>query len=240
MVALSTSWLEQQEYESDSVQILSGLMFPCPEGKVPYSRQLCFSNGREWPDTAWVVQQVHAKRIQFFGEVLTQYAGLSMSDSAMYPYYAIAERLGLPVGIHTGSAGPDHGCPNFSEEMGNPSLLRPALKRFPMLKLWLMHGGSPYTNECIGLMKEFPHVYADISVLNNPQIIPPQQFTSIMKQFLEAGLEDRLLFGSDNADIRACINAVKALDILAAAQRDKIFHQNAVKLFGLSRNLAAR
>ncbi len=231
-IAVSTSWNNQQEYVTEKdLEILHGLMLPCPNGKVPYSLQQCFDDGKEWPDPDWVEKQVRSKKIDFIGEVLTQYHGISSSDSLMYPYYALAEKYGLPVGLHTGSAGPDHGCPNFKEEMGNPMLLKETLTRFPKLRAWLMHGGAPFVKECIGMMKTYPNLYADISVLNNPSIIPAKDFAGIMKAYIAAGLEDRLMFGSDNADIEACINAVRQLDFLSEEQKDKIFYRNAAVFF---------
>ncbi len=231
-IAVSTSWPQQQTYQStDQLSVLHGLFVPCPDGKVPYSRQQCFEDGKEWPDVNWVEQQIKEKKIDFIGEVLTQYHGISSSDSSMFPYYALAEKYDLPVGIHTGSAGPEHGCANFKEEMGNPLLLKETLAKFPKLRVWLMHGGGPFVKECIEMMKTYPGLYADISVLNNPTIIPPKDFAGIMKAFVDAGLEDRLLFGSDNANIKTCITAVEQLQFLSAKQKDKIFQLNAKQFF---------
>ena len=231
-IAVSTSWAQQQTYQSNKdLTVLQGLFVPCPNGKVPYSLQQCFEDGKEWPDVNWVEQQIKEKKIDFIGEVLSQYHGISSSDSLMYPYYALAEKYNLPVGLHTGSAGPDHGCPNFKEEMGNPLLLKEALAKFPKLRVWFMHGGGPFVKECIEMMKAYPGLYADISVLNNPNIIPAKDFATVMKEFVDAGLEDRLMFGSDNADIKKCIAAVEQLDFLSAKQKEKIFNQNAMKFF---------
>ncbi|HTG56161.1 MAG TPA: amidohydrolase family protein, partial [Niabella sp.] len=193
--------------------------------------QSCFEDGKEWPEPNWVEQQVKEGRIDFIGEVLAQYQGISPSDTLMYPYYAIAETYGLPVGIHTGSAGPGHGCPGFKEEMGNPVLLTKALKRFPKLKVWLMHGGGPFLAECIKMMKAYPRLYADISVLNNPDIVPAAEFETTMKSFITAGLEERLLFGSDNAAIQTAIKSVEKLSFLSERQKSKIFFENASALF---------
>jgi len=230
-IAVSTSWPEQQTYQStDQLSVLHGLLVPCPNGKVPYSLQQCFEDGNEWPDINWVEQQFKEKKIDFIGEVLTQYYGTSSSDTLMYPYYALAEKYDLPVGIHTGSAGPDHGSPNFKEDMGNPLLLKETLKKFPKLKVWLMHGGGPFVKECIEMMKAYPGLYADISVLNNPKIIPATDFSAVMKAFIDAGLEDRLMFGSDNADVKTCVTAVEQLEFLSPRQKGKIFFSNA-KIF---------
>lgn len=234
--AVSTSWQQQQMYTStDSLKIIHGLMFPCPEGKVPYSRQNCFENGEEWPALDWVQHLIEGNKIQFIGEVLAQYHGISPADTSMYPYYRLAEKNNLPVGIHTGSAGPDHGCPNFVEEMGDPLLLRDILKTFPTLRVWVMHaGGPPYIGETIEIMKEYPKVYADISVINNPHIVKPELFAGIMQSFIDAGFEDRLMFGSDNGDIEVMIHSVQCLPFLSDEQKDKILYKNAETFFSTS------
>ena len=230
-VAVSSSWQLQQQFSNTSgVEVLQGLMFPCPAGKVPYSLQTCFDNAAPWPDPSWVEQQVVEGKIDFFGEVLTQYFGISSSDSLLFPYYRLAEKYSLPVGIHTGGAGPDHGSPHFKMELGDPALLKPVLQKFPGLKVWIMHGGDQFFMEAIALMQDYKNVYADISVLCNPYIVPPERFAMIVKAFVAAGLEDRLLFGTDNAPAAVAIAAVQRLP-LTALQRQKIFYRNAEQFF---------
>jgi hypothetical protein len=230
--AISTSWELQSSYRSKSkISILYGLMLPCPNGKVPYSQQTCFTDGKEFPEVSWVEQQIKDKKIDFIGEVLTQYYGISPSDTIMYPYYTLAEKYSLPVGIHTGLAGPGHGSPNFKVELGSPLLLEKLLIRFPKLKVWIMHAGAPFLENSIAMMTVYRNVYADISALTNPYIFPPAQFKTMMKTFVDAGLEDRIMFGSDNGPIDKTVNAVVALDFLSDEQRAKIFYKNAEKFF---------
>lgn len=231
-VAISSSWKLQNEYKNISeTEILYGLMFPCPDGKVPYSLQPCYENSEDFPSVSWVEEQIKAGRIHFIGEVLNQYYGISPSDTLLYPYYKLALKYNIPVGIHTGSAGPNHGSKNFKEEMGKPLLLKEMLSQFPDLKLWIMHGGDQYYKEAIEIMKAYKQVYADISVIANPDIVPPEQFYVIMKSFLEAGLEGRLMFGSDNGNIEKIISAVEALDFLSFQQKNKLYHLNAAQFF---------
>jgi hypothetical protein len=231
-VAVSTSWKLQQFYSSsDSLTVLRGLMFPCPDGKVPYSRQNCFENGEEWPSPKWVQKLMQEDKIQFLGEVLTQYYGISTSDTSMYPYYSLAEKYNVPVGIHTGSAGPDHGCPNFKEELGDPALLRTMLDKFPKLRVWIMHAGLPYFDETVKILKDYPQLYADISAINNPDILKPEIFSKAIQVFIEQGYEDRIMFGSDNGDIDNMINAVKNLPFLSDQQKEKILYKNAETFF---------
>jgi hypothetical protein len=104
--ALSSSWDLQDSYrDRTDMNLLFGLMFPCPNGKVPYSLQACYADGAELPSLVWVEEQIKAGRIDFLGEVLSQYYGISASDSLLLPYYALAQKYRLPVGIHLGGAG---------------------------------------------------------------------------------------------------------------------------------------
>lgn len=231
-IVVSTSWEDQQRYvDGKPLRVLRGLMFPCPQGKVPYSLQNCHTDGREWPGVEWAEEQVEAGRIDFLGEILTQYYGISPSDPRMDPYYSLAIHHDLPVGVHTGSAGPDHGAPNFREDLGNPALLHEVLVRHPELRLWIMHAGAPFFDETVALMREHPGVYADISVINNPRIVPPQAFATMIRALLDAGLGDRIMFGSDNADIATTRASLDALPFLDAAQKQAILHGNAERFF---------
>jgi hypothetical protein len=230
--AVSSSWVLQNVYRQEgAINWLFGLMFPCPNAKVPYSLQPCFEDGKDWPALNWVEQQVKAGKINFFGEVLNQYYGIGSSDTLLFPYYALAMQYGLPVGIHTGGAGPNHGSPNFKMELGNPQHMEKLLIRFPGLKVWIMHAGDQYYKEAIAVMQRHHQVYADLSVLCNPDIVPPERFTTIMKAFTAAGLQDRLMFGTDNADVLKAVAAVEGLTFLTAAEKDDIFYRNAERFF---------
>lgn len=230
--AVSTSWPLQQRYsDADSLEILHGLMVPCPDGRVPYSLQPCFDDGTEWPPLDWVEGLMKGGKLDFLGEVLTQYYGISSSDTSMHPYYALAEMYAVPVGIHTGSAGPDHGSRNFKEEMGNPLLLKEILDRFPKLRVWIMHAGLPFYEETIEILKAYPHVYLDVSAINNPHIIKPEVFSQVMKSLVDAGFEGRIMFGSDNGDIEVMIRAITSLPFLSEDQKENILFRNAERFF---------
>ena len=234
--AISSSWDLQNNYRDKlKITLLYGLMFPCPNGKVPYSMQPCFGDGKDWPTLSWVETQIKEGKINFLGEVLSQYYGISSSDSLLFPYYALAEKYNLPVGIHTGGAGPNHGSPNFKMEMGNPLHLEKMLTSFPKLKVWIMHSGDQFYKETISILHKYKNVYTDISVISNPDIVPPAQFKILMKAFIEAGLEDRLMFGTDNGNVVKVIAAVNELDFLTNQQKEKIFYINAEGFFNESR-----
>jgi hypothetical protein len=79
-------------------RFLLGPIFPCIDGKNPTSfRHNCFASGADFPDIAWLEKQYESGRFQIMGELYNQYAGIPFDDPRMEPYYALAERLGIPV-----------------------------------------------------------------------------------------------------------------------------------------------
>ena len=231
--AVSTSWQLQDQYRNvEGLRLLRGLMFPCPNGKVPYTDRPCFEDGADFPDPAWVEEQMKNGSMDFMGEILAQYYGISPSDEALFPYYALAEKYGIPVGIHSGLAGPNHGSPDFRVSLGTPLHLEGLLQKFPKLKVWIMHAGIPFQEDCLAIMLYYRNVYADISAIANPRIIPPAAFAALMQAFINAGLEDRLMFGSDNAEVKVLVENIDRLDFLTEAQKEKIFFRNAETFFG--------
>jgi len=216
-----------------SPKLLIGLMFPCPNGVVPYGGSKCFKDGKEFPDTGWIRQQILDHKIDFLGELLNEYHGISPSDPVMFPYYALAQEFKLPIGIHTGLAGPNHGCPNYDPSMGDPILIKDLLVKFPGIKVWIMHAGAPYLKGTLAILSAYPNVYVDISVISNPDIVGKSDFHSYMKSLIEAGFEDRLMFGSDGGDFSKIISAINELDFLSLKQKQKIFYSNAVSFFGV-------
>jgi len=235
--AFSSSSINVEKYRTETkIKLLFGLMFPCPNGIVPYSGQKCFEDGKDFPDINWVRQQIIDKKIDFIGELLNEYYGVSPADSIMYPYYTLALEFNLPVGIHTGGIGPGNLSPNNDSTMGNPILMKNVLIKFPGLKVWIMHAGLPYLKETLGILADYPQVYADISVIANPDIVDTDEFQSYMKSLINAGFENRLMFGSDNGNYEKMIKAVNELDFLTREHKEKIFYKNAEKFFGISKS----
>ena len=94
-----------------------------------------------------------------------------------------------------------------------------------------MHAGAPYHNEVIYIMIKFPDVYTDLSAINNPSILNQEQFAAIVKLFVDRGLEDRIMFGSDNGDIHITSRSISQLSFLTERQKEKIFNLNAERFF---------
>lgn len=231
--AISGPWsLMEQVRAKGKGKFLYGLMFPCPNNFAYTLGAKCFDTGNEYPDTVWVKKQIEEKRIDFIGELLNQYYGISPSDSSLDPYYRLAERCNLPVGVHLGLADPGSvfkWAPNFKASLGNPLLLEDVVKKYPKLRVWIMHAGHPYSQELLALMWMYPQVYVDIAAIASNA--PFKNFYNYMKTLVDAGLEDRIMYGSDG-EVAGSVKAINDLDFLTLTQKEKIFKKNAIVFFG--------
>lgn len=177
-------------------------------------------------------------RLGVLGEIGAQYLGMTPSDPMLEPYFALAEELDIPVGIHTGISAPNtpyECCPSFRASLGNPMLLEEVLIRHPKMRIYLMHGGWPYLQETVALMSVYPQVYADVSVIN--WIIPRREFHTYLQALMRAGLGKRLMFGSDQMiwpeAIGMAIEGIESARFLRPEEKRDIFYNNAARFLRL-------
>jgi hypothetical protein len=176
---------------------------------------------------------------QIFAEVTAQYRGLSPDDPSLEPFYAMAERLDLPVGIHMGygaPGGPYWLYPKYRAALGNPLLLEDLLVRHPKMRLYVMHAGMPLVDEIIMLMNAHPQVYVDISQDNWG--VPRKEFHGILRRLVEAGYGKRIMFGSDQMvwpdSIPIAVASITDADFLSDEQKRDILYNNAARFLRLT------
>jgi predicted TIM-barrel fold metal-dependent hydrolase len=186
------------------------------------------------------LRRLHAAgQLAVLGEVYLQYRGHRPDDARYAPYFALAEELDIPVGIHLGEGPPAAarfpGYEDYRASLGSPFLLEDVLRKHPKLRIYVMHYGSPLVDEMIAMMFTHPNLYIDISC--NNWSFPRAQFHDALKRFVDAGLEKRILFGSDQMywpdAIGEAIKAVEEAPFLSAAQKRDILYNNAARFLRL-------
>ncbi|HKI84779.1 MAG TPA: amidohydrolase family protein [Candidatus Krumholzibacteria bacterium] len=175
------------------------------------------------------------------GELGLEYSGLTADDPRFESYFAMAERLDIPVCIHTGLGPPrtanrDPSASNFRVRYGSPIYVEDALVKHPELRLWLMHGGWPFMDDTIAILNQYPEVYVDLAVL--PWVLPQAEFYDWLHTMIDAGFADRIMFGSDQMrwpeTIGISIERVEEVPFLTREQKDAIFFGNAIRFFRLN------
>jgi len=169
-------------------------------------------------------------------EVAPQYQGMSPSDPSLDPYFAVAEELNVPVGIHMGTGGngmANISQPNFRASMGNPLLLEDLLARHPKMKIWVMHAGYPMLEEMIALMGGNAYVYLDISGFI--WSYPLDEIHYYIKRLVQAGFGKRIMYGTDFMMwprlFETSMGVIEHAQYLSEEQKRDILFYNAVRFF---------
>ena len=145
---------------------------------------------------------------------------------ALRAYYEEAQRLALPVMIHTGTSV----FPGARSRLGEPMAADDVAVDFPELTLVLAHGGRPlWMEQAFFLVRRFPRVYLDVSS------IPPRALLRYFPRLAE--IADKVLYGSDwpAPGVRSMgdnLRAFRELGLPADAQR-RILEDNAARVFRL-------
>jgi predicted TIM-barrel fold metal-dependent hydrolase len=211
-----------QEYQKSA----PGLIIPANSGfKKP------IDSLRKW------FQQVTYRVMAEFGP---QYAGLQPSDVSLDPYYALAEELDIPLGIHIGLGPPGapyiKGMQKYRMSMSNPLLLEDALLRHPKMRIYIMHAGWPFLDEMIGLLYAHPKVYVDIAVIN--WVLPRKEFHQYLRRIVEAGFSDRVMYGSGEMQcpqsIQVSVENILSASFLTMQQKEDILYNNAARFLRLN------
>lgn len=187
-----------------------------------------------------------AGRFAVFAEIGAQYRGLKLSDASLEPYFALAEELDIPVGVHLGEGPPGGvhvgGYPAYRAELTSALQLEEVMIRHPRLRLYVMHYGSPLVDDTIALLYSHPQVYVDIA--QNNWGFPRAHFYSQLKRLIDAGFEKRILWGSDQMvwprTIDAAIRTIEEAPFLSEEQKRDIFYNNAARFLRLSQEEIAR
>lgn len=184
----------------------------------------CTFNPYLHPDMAAALPEL-VKNVGFKGvKLYPTYNHFYPNDPVLYPLYAVAEKLGIPVLFHTGSSI----FKNSRIKYGNPILYDDVAVDFPELKIVMAHGGrGPWYEEAALMVRLHKNVYIDVTGL------PPVKLLTYfpdMERFA-----DKFIFGTDwpNVDVKKNIATMRALPIAAAAA-EKILGENAKRLLQLT------
>ncbi|GAA4645783.1 amidohydrolase family protein [Pontixanthobacter gangjinensis] len=182
--------------------------------------------------------KVKDENYKLFAEAGPQYLGMDPTDERLEPYFALAEELDIPIGLHMGLGPPGAaymGMKDYRMSDSNPLLLEETLINHPDLRIFVCHAGWPFLDEMIGLMYAHPQVYVDISVIN--WVRPKADFYRYLKALVDAGFADRIMYGSDQMQwpqsISMSIDAIKEAPFLKEEEKKAILYGNAARFLKL-------
>ena len=167
-----------------------------------------------------LVKEYDFKGIKLYPVYQYHYA----NDPRMYPLYAKAQELGLPMMVHTGSSV----FKGARIKYGDPLLLDDVAIDFPELKILMAHSGRPFWYEqAFWMARRHENVYMEVSGL------PAKNLLEYFPRFEE--LAHKVVYGSDwpgNPDLKRNPNAIRALSISEEAKQ-AILYGNAARILKL-------
>jgi uncharacterized protein len=230
-------------------RFLPALSFPCVEGRAPFVARRCWEANADFPDLAWLRDELREGRIKGFGELVPQLIGIAPNDARMDVYWALAEEFDIPVAIHMGPAPPGVAYesgrspftfPEYRVAANDPLLLEEVLLRHKRLRLLVMHAGWPFLDATLALLYAHPNVYVDVGALQAEFIVPRAGYYRHLRGLVEGGFAKRIVYGSDfpNA-VAAGIDAILAADFLSDDQKADILCRNAARFLKLDESVCA-
>jgi len=175
---------------------------------------------------------------EVMGEIGLQYAGMSPSDMAVDDFFALAERLDVPVAVHMGTGGSGRAnlfMPSFRASMGDPLLLENLLARHPKLRVQIMHAGYPMIDNLLALLAANSHTYVDIAGLI--WSYPIEEVNRYIERIVDAGFGDRVMFGTDQMVwpglMAYSVSIIQNADYLSPDQKRDILYNNAARFLRL-------
>ena len=147
------------------------------------------------------------------------------NESRLYPLYAKAQELGIPVMLHTGSSI----FKGARLKYGDPLYIDDVAVDFADLTLLMVHSGRGFWyDRAYFLAKLHANVYMEISGL------PPQKLLDYFPELERVA--DKVIFGSDwpgMPHIKRNIDMIRSLP-LKEETKEKILGGNAARILGIS------
>ncbi len=152
------------------------------------------------------------------------YQQFRSNDEIAYPLYKEAQKLGIPVMVHTGTSV----FKGARLKYANPQDLDDVAVDFPKLKIIMAHSGRGlWYKEAFFLARLHANVYMDIAGLPSKKLL--EYFPDLEK------VADKVVFGSDwpgISSIKGNMEDVKKLK-LKSETKERILGGNAAALLGL-------
>lgn len=211
------------DYTIDFVRKANAL--PDPDGK-PAGRLIPFCSINPFIDNNLGERLAQLVEAGFRGlKLYPVYQYHYVNEPRMYPLYAVAQELGIPILIHTGSSV----FKGARIKYGNPLDVDDVAVDFPDLKLILAHSGRPFWyEEAFWMARLHKNVYLEISGL------PARNLLTYFPR-LET-LANKVIYGSDWPGLPYLMKNVEAIRELPLDDETKrqILGGNAAEILGIS------
>lgn len=184
-------------------------------------------------------QWFRSDSVQVLGEIIAQYDGITLSDTIMEPFLALAEEMDIPISVHVGPGPPGiayAGAGKYRARHHSALVMEEALIKHPNLRVIVAHAGWPMIDDMLAVLYAHPHVYVDLGIICYG--FPKKEFYSYLQRMIDAGFGKRICFGSDQMvwpqAISEGIESILQAPFLNEAQKRDILYNNAAQFLRLT------
>jgi predicted TIM-barrel fold metal-dependent hydrolase len=177
-------------------------------------------NQKNWEDTRRSISELGFKGMK----LLPAYEHYSAVDPRVYPFYALAADLNVPIIMHMA------GTPVrfVALQHARPIDADRVLFDFPTLRFNLPHMGWPWEDELLAMMVRSPNLYTDISQIGETGLKRTAKCLITARDF---GVLSRVMFGTDPLcrPIKMYIDFIKnGINKVAAEQGERPFTEDEI------------
>lgn len=155
------------------------------------------------------------------------------NDERCDKYFELCLASNLPIIFHTGINPGNEDCSKYND----PKLIVEVAKKYPKLKIIIAHYFWPKMEYCYTITSGYKNIYFDTSAMADPEVAELSGGIDKVKEILEKTILDNsesVIFGTDyrGCDVKLHIELINSLNI-SEEVKEKIYNQNAVKLFNI-------
>jgi len=154
------------------------------------------------------------------------------TDRRLMPVYELCVKYNSPMVIHTGATSRRPEGAKYND----PKLIIKIAKAFPDLRIVIAHYFFPRVEYCYEITKPYSSIFFDTSGLADEEVVQETGLDRITRVLTSTVKErqDNVVFGTDYAmcSIAKHVNLIESLPI-ERELKNKVFYENAIKLFNL-------
>ena len=149
----------------------------------------------------------------------TEKERLAFGDVVFHHVLGEIEGQNKPLQMHVGTA---------IQTGSNPLNIEPVLAAYPEIRFTLMHGGYPWIDETLSLIKAYDNVRGEMEWL---QAVSRDAAAKFLDKALDAGIERKIMaYGGDCGCIEGSIGALITIKNIVAANLDRRVQEGSISM----------
>jgi predicted TIM-barrel fold metal-dependent hydrolase len=153
----------------------------------------------------------------------TLYPPVPPSSREFYPIYAKCIELGIPVMLNVGFAGP-----RVPSGVQHPMHIDEVAWFFPELRIVMKHGGMPWADVCVSLLRKWPNVFYTTSGL------APKRYPREVVEYMASARQHKVIYGGYFPHIDFARSFAELCEIPLSDERAaRLLRDNAAQVFAI-------